>query len=410
MNLLDQAKQKDHACPLAHTRDAFYIPANTHYFDGNSLGAMPLAAKKRAIEVVETQWGEHLITSWNRHQWIDLPHSVGKKIAPIIGADDDEVIACDATSVNLYKVLHAALSLAPNRHRIISEKGNFPTDLYMLEGLKQTRPELDITLVEKAQLIDSLSDDVAILMLTHVNFRSGYMHDMHAITHAAQQKGILVVWDLAHSAGAVPLNLNDANVDFAVGCGYKYLNGGPGAPAFIFAAKRHHDGISQPLSGWMGHASPFTFDEKYQKASGIRQFLTGTPNVISMSVLDAALDVFENVKMTQVREKSLGLSRFMADAVAKSDALASLTRVTEMDDATRGSQLAFAHPEAYAICQALIAEGFIADFRAPNILRIGFTPLYTRYQDVALLVNALISVMTEKRYLLPEHQAKHTVT
>ena len=405
-------QQRDAVDPLAAKRCLFHLPDNTLYLDGNSLGAMPKAASQRAGDVVNQQWADDLITSWNRHHWIDLPLSVGDKIGRLIGAAPGQVVCCDSTSVNLFKVLCAALSLQPNRHTVLSVNGNFPTDLYMVEGLSQLTgtQRCQLKLVDDAELEAAINEEVAVLMLTQVDFRSGRLFDMAKLTRLAQDKGALVIWDLAHSAGALPLELDKCQVDFAVGCGYKYLNGGPGAPAFIYAAKRHHHALLQPLSGWMGHKSPFSFALQYQKASGIAQFLTGTPPVISMSVLDAALDIFAEVDMQLLRQKSLALTDCFQQLVDQHDCLQGLHRLTPLNGAERGSQLAYRHPQAYALCQALIKQGVIADFRAPDILRLGFTPLYIRYIDIWTAVEILADVVRSGEYLKAEYQVKQKVT
>lgn len=405
-------QQRDIDDPLSAKRAAFYLPDNIVYLDGNSLGAMPDVAAKRAAEVVSQQWGKDLITSWNRHHWIDLPFTVGDKIGRLIGAAAGQVVCCDSTSVNLFKVLCAALSLQPARSKVLSVSGNFPTDLYMVEGLNALTGHNHclLQLVDEAELEHVISEQVAVLLLTQVDFRSGRLFDMAKLTRLAQDNGVLVIWDLAHSAGALPLALDACHVDFAVGCGYKYLNGGPGAPAFIYAAKRHHAALQQPLTGWMGHKAPFSFNTQYEKAAGIAQFLTGTPAVISMSVLDAALDVFADVDMTQLRQKSLALADCFHQLVNQHECLTELQRITPYDTAERGSQLAYRHPQAYALCQALIKQGVIADFRAPDILRLGFTPLYLRYTDVWTAADILANVMGSGEYLKAEHQTKHKVT
>ncbi|WP_333607046.1 kynureninase [Arsukibacterium sp.] len=411
----------DQQDPFATKRAEFSLPESLLYLDGNSLGAMPKAAAVRAQQVMLQQWSADLITSWNRHQWIDLPSIVAEKIAPLIGAAPGQVICCDSTSVNLFKVLSCAMLMQQTagenkRPIVLSQAGNFPTDLYMVEGLASLIgiAHCQLRLVETSddnaeqRLEQALTDDVAVLLLTQVDFRSGRLLDMQRLTRAAHAKGVLVIWDLAHSAGALPVELDACDVDFAIGCGYKYLNGGPGAPAFIYAAKRHHANISQPLSGWMGHTTPFSFTPHYAKAAGIKQFLTGTPAILSMSVLDAALEVFRDVDMQQLRAKSLALSDIFQTLVLQHPSLNSLTLVTPLQN--RGSQLAYQHPEAYAICQALIAQGVVADFRAPNILRLGFTPLYLRYVDMYQAVAILADVVASKAYERPEYRLQHKVT
>ena len=408
----DDITALDKADPLAKKRLEFDLPTNTVYLDGNSLGALPTVAKSRIADVVSEQWGNHLIRSWNDHHWIDLPISVGNKIAPIIGAEPGQVICCDSISVNLFKLLSSALSLNSARSIVLSTQDNFPTDLYMAQGLSELLgPDLcQLQLVAEEQIEHNLNEDVAVLLLTQVNFRTGQLLNMEKLTQLAHKKGILVIWDLAHSAGALPVELDKCKVDFAVGCGYKYLNGGPGAPAFLYVAKRHHALVKQPLSGWMGHAKPFTFDPEYQSASNINQFLSGTPCVISMSALDAALDVWQDVDILEIRQKSIALCDVFIRTVQMHDCLHELQLCSPNEANQRGSQLAFSHDNAFAICQALIEKGVIADFRAPNILRFGFTPLYTSFEDIWQAVNTLVDVVENELYKEPRFNLALKVT
>jgi kynureninase len=408
----DDITALDKADPLAKKRLEFDLPTNTVYLDGNSLGALPTVAKSRIADVVSEQWGNHLIRSWNDHHWIDLPISVGNKIAPIIGAESGQVICCDSISVNLFKLLSSALSLNSARSIVLSTQDNFPTDLYMAQGLSELLgPDLcQLQLVAEEQIEHNLNEDVAVLLLTQVNFRTGQLLNMEKLTQLAHKKGILVIWDLAHSAGALPVELDKCKADFAVGCGYKYLNGGPGAPAFLYVAKRHHALVKQPLSGWMGHAKPFSFDPEYQSASNINQFLSGTPCVISMSALDAALDVWQDVDILEIRQKSIALCDVFIRTVQMHDCLHELQLCSPNEANQRGSQLAFSHDNAFAICQALIEKGVIADFRAPNILRFGFTPLYTSFEDIWQAVNTLVDVVENELYKEPRFNLALKVT
>lgn len=397
---------------FAHKRHEFALPEHCIYLDGNSLGPLPQLAKTRAREVVEKQWGDDLIGSWNCHNWIDLPLQVGEKIAPLVGAAAGQVICCDSISVNLFKLLCSALALQNGRRVVLTQTDNFPTDLYMVQGLSELigRQNCELRVVDEQRIVESLNQDVAVLLLTQVNFRSGYLHDMQTITRLAHQHGVLVIWDLAHSAGALPIELDACEVDFAVGCGYKYLNGGPGAPAFIYVAKRHQHHVTQPLSGWMGHAEPFKFSPKYHPSEGIRQYLSGTPSIISMSVLDAALDVFRDVDMQLIRAKSLALAQTWISLVEEFDLSTELTLVSPTNDTIRGSQLAYSHPSAFAICQALIAKNIICDFRAPNILRFGFTPLYTSFADIWQAVLQLKQIIKSNVYLDEKFNRLNKVT
>lgn len=402
----------DAADPLAPLRDRFQLPQGKIYLNGNSLGPLPVVAVQRARDTVEKQWGDDLVTSWNRHQWIDLPVTVGEKIAPLLGAAPGQVICCDSISVNLFKLLAQCLALRPGRPVVLSQTDNFPTDLYVAQGLSELldSQRCELRMVEAAQLATALDESVAVLMLTQVNFRDGSVHDIAALTRAAHAVGALVIWDLAHSAGVLPLYLDDWQVDFAVGCGYKYLNGGPGAPAFIYANRRHHDLPGPFLQGWMGHQAPFQFDPTYQSAPGVAAYLTGTPPILSLAVLDAALELFSEVEMEQLYIKSLSLSQLFMDLVAAQPELADLTLLTPNRDARRGGQLAVAHPQAYGICQALAGAGVIADFRSPDVLRLGFSPLFLRHTDIAAAVDSLVRIVSKETYLDPAFQHRNKVT
>ena len=390
----------DKADPLAKKRFEFELPANTIYLDGNSLGALPKVVKSKVAEVVSQQWGNELIKSWNSHNWIDLPIKVGEKIAPIIGAAQGQVICCDSISVNLFKLLCSALQLSSGRTVVLSTNDNFPTDLYLVQGLSDLLgPDLcQLKLAQEQHIEQHLTESVAVLLLTQVNFRTGKLLDMEKLTQLAHDKGILVIWDLAHSAGALPVELDKCQVDFAVGCGYKYLNGGPGAPAFLYVAKRHQDVINQPLSGWMGHAEPFAFDPDYTPAPNINQYQCGTPSIIAMSVLDAALDVWQDVNVLHIRHKSVALADVFIALIQMNACLHDLILISPDIAQQRGSQLAFSHNDAFAICQALIENGVVADFRAPDILRFGFTPLYTSFEDIWLAVTKLVNIVESERY------------
>ena len=409
---LADAEALDRDDPLAHKRSEFLLPDNLIYLDGNSLGAMPLVASQRARQVVEQEWGQDLIKSWNQHNWIHLPQMVGEKIAPLIGAAAGQTICCDSTSVNLYKLLVCALRMQKDRRVVLTEKDNFPADLYIAAGVEGSVGEkaCEVVAVSASELRERLDATIAVLLLTHVNFKSAAMHDMEQLTALAHANGTLVIWDLSHSTGAVLLELDRWQVDFAAGCGYKYLNGGPGAPAFIYAASRHHANIRQPLQGWMGHQSPFEFRSDYVAAPGVAQFLCGTPTVISMSVLEAALAVFIDVDMHRVRRKSEQLSELFLTLVAHNPVLQELQLESPRDCSLRGSHLAYSHPQAYAICQALIAENVICDFRAPDTLRVGFAPLYVSYRNVWDAVVRLVKLLENKIYLAPEFGQRHLVT
>ena len=408
----NQLALMDQNDPLAKKVAAFQLPVDLVYLDGNSLGCLPLAAKQRAREVVEQQWGQDLIKSWNLHQWIDLPVSAGEKIGGLIGAAPGQTICCDSVSVNLFKLLSAALMMQPGRSVVLSQRGNFPTDLYMVQGLARLLGDDKCTLrlADDDDIASAMDDSVAVVLLSHVNFRSGALYDMGEITEKAHANGILVIWDLAHSAGVVPVQLDECDVDFAVGCGYKYLNGGPGAPAFLYAASRHHASVQQPLSGWMGHQAPFDFDNEYHAGAGVTGFLSGTPPVVSLSILDAALDIFADINIVDVRKKSLALADLFLQMVEQVPELCKLTLISPREESRRGSQLAYRHPQAFAICQALIAQGVIADFRAPDILRVGFSPLFLRFADIGHSVQVLSAIMRDERWRDPVYAVRHKVT
>lgn len=411
--LASRAKGLDADDPLAGCRDRFVLPEGIIYLDGNSLGALPRGVAEKVTAVIDREWGRDLITSWNKAGWIDLPKRISAKIAALIGADEDCVAVTDSTSVNLFKVLSTALALRPGRRVIVSERDNFPTDLYVAEGLSaQLGGERTLKLADTPDGIASLvNEDTAVLMLTHVNYRTGRMHNMKQLTDFAQRAGALVVWDLAHSAGAVDLDIGQAGADFAVGCGYKYLNGGPGAPAFLYVARAHHDKSGQPLSGWFSHAAPFAFEPGYKPAAGIMQFYTGTPAILSLSALDVALDVWADVSIRAVREKSVALCDLFIKAVESLCGGHGLTLVTPRDPALRGSQVSFSvEADGYAIMQALIANGVIGDFRAPDIIRFGFTPLYTRFEDAYRAAEILARVLGEREWDNPVFKKRAAVT
>lgn len=394
------------------------------YLDGNSLGALPKATPLRVAQAVTQEWGHNLIQSWNTAGWFQMPLQVGNKIAPLIGAKAGEVVAADSTSINLFKVLSAALSIAkadhPDKKTILSERTNFPTDLYIAEALCKDRG-YELKLVEADELQIALQHDVAVLLLTHVNYRTGAMLNMNAMTAAAHAVGALAVWDLAHSAGAVPVDLNNANADFAVGCGYKYLNGGPGAPAFVWVHPKHTDRFWQPLNGWWGHAAPFEFTPNYKPAAGIARFQCGTQPILSLTALDAGLDVFVEAEklggIRALRQKSLALSQLFMQLVKTQLNGHGFGIATPEQDELRGSQVSLTRTEgAFAIVQALIARGVIGDFRAgdgkndPDILRFGLTPLYLSYADVWHAVRHIKEVMDSQEWQQTRFTQKHAVT
>ena len=421
---LAECQALDQIDPLRSLRDLFQIPEGVIYLDGNSLGVLPKATLASVATAVTQEWGQDLIRSWNSAGWFQKPLQVGNKIAKLIGAKDDEVVAADSTTINLFKVLSAALSIAhsdhPEKKIILSERTNFPTDLYIAEALCKERG-LTLTLVEAEDLQLALKQDVAVLMLTHVNYRTGAMFNMKDMTAKAHSVGALTVWDLAHSAGAVPVDLNDSQADFAVGCGYKYLNGGPGAPAFVWVNPKHTDRCWQPLSGWWGHAAPFEFTQDYKPATGIARYQCGTQPILSLTALDIALDAFLEVEklggMHALRKKSLALTGLFMHLVQTQLTAYGFGIATPLEEDLRGSQISLTRSEgAYAIVQALIARGVIGDFRAgdgkshPDILRFGLTPLYTRFVDVWHAVRHLKEVMDSGEWQQLRFSQRNTVT
>ena len=430
--MLERARDLDAADPIAHYRDRFDLPERVIYLDGNSLGPLPKASRERLHRVIDAEWGEGLIRSWNElpgggGDWIAMPQRVGAKIAPLIGAQPHEVIACDSVSVNLAKLIGAALSLRPDRNVVLSEPGNFPTDLYMIQGDVRVEQRL----AARDAMVDALDESVALLLLTHVHYKTGEMFDMAALTKAAHDAGAIVLWDLSHSGGAVPVDLNGAGADLAVGCGYKYLNGGPGAPAYTFVAERHHGDFSQPLTGWMGHAKPFAFSDEYEPAAGVTRLLAGTPPVLAMAALESGVELIAEIGMEPLVAKSRALSEFFLECLSSTvrgepveprtqaqgspfDKLRTnggdLALVSPQDPARRGSQLSFRHENAYALSQALIARGVIGDFRDPDILRLGFAPAYLRFEDIAESARHLAEVLDTGEWQEPKFQERAAVT
>jgi len=405
---------------LAPLREQFLLPAGKIYLDGNSLGVLPRATPARVAQVVEQEWGQQLIESWNTAGWIDLPQRIGDKIARLVGADAGELVVADSTSVNLYKVLSAALTMAaadaPQRRVILSERGNFPTDLYIAEALARERGcELVLTDAPEEIATHLATGRVAVMMLTQVDYKSGRLHDMAALTRTAHAHGTLALWDLAHSAGALPVALKAAEADFAVGCGYKYLNGGPGAPAFVWVHPRHAERFSQPLSGWMGHAAPFEFTPAYRPAAGIARYLCGTPALLSMAALECGVDSVLAAEplggMAALRAKSLVLTDLFMALVQERCADQGLALITPREHTERGSQVALRRDNgAYPVVQALIARGVVGDFRAPDVLRFGFTPLYLRYTDVWDAVEHLRQVLSSGEWREARFNRKAAVT
>ncbi len=402
---LATAEALDAVDPLAHYRGQFAQPEGVIYLDGNSLGQLPLATVAATHELVTQAWGERLIRSWNEG-WIDAPQRVGAMVAPLIGADANEVIAADSTSVNLYKLIVAALRIDPSRNVVLSEAGNFPTDLHVAEGAVAAVPGAQLRVVERGDLAGALGDDTALLMLTHVHYKTAERFDMATWTKAAQDAGALMCWDLSHSVGAVAVELNAAGADMAVGCGYKYLNGGPGAPAFLYVAKRWQDRLHNPLSGWMGHAAPFEFADGYEAAPGMKRWLTGTPSVLGLCALESGLALWDGIDLSQIEAKSAALwNIFHAAGIA-----AGLECITPTDPVERGSHISFRHPHAYEIVQAMIARGVIGDFRDPDILRFGLTPMTLSHVDVWRAGQILGEIIEHGEWQKPQFAIRNAVT
>jgi kynureninase len=401
---------------LANLRTEFHLPAGMIYLDGNSLGAQPKAAFERAQQVIQKEWGNDLIKSWNKAGWFDLPSRLGNLLAPLIGAKAEEVVVTDSTSINLFKAIAAALHLqaqksdADTRKVIITERSNFPTDIYMAEGLtKWLDRGYRLHLIDSPdELASAIKQDTALVMLTHVNYRTGALHDMTKITALAHAQGALCLWDLAHSAGAVEVNLHQANADFAVGCCYKYLNGGPGAPAFIWVPKRHQAQFHHPLTGWWGHAAPFAMQASFSVTPDIRRALCGTQPIVSLAMIESGLAIFGKTSMVAIRQKSLALTDLFIQLVEARCARHQLGLVTPRHHAQRGSHVSFTHAHAYAVIQALIARGVVGDYREPGIMRFGFTPLYTSYTEVWDAVEILKEILEHETY--DANIQRHAVT
>lgn len=406
----------DERNPLRSSRDNYDLPEDVIYLDGNSLGVAPRAAHERALQVLNQEWATDLISSWNKNHWFDLPLRLGDKIAELLGSTSGSCVVTDSTSINLFKALGTVLQIqqidCPSRHVIVSERDNFPTDLYMVEGMIELLDRgYELKLVDDEHPLEDLLDDsVAAVLLTHVNYRTGALWNMEESTKQIHDAGALVIWDLCHSAGAVPVHLDAANADFAIGCTYKYLNGGPGSPAFLWVAERHQNRVNQPLSGWWGHAKPFDMAVGYAPTDGIRRFLTGTQPIISMTTMEAGIDLALQVNQETLREKSLELTNLFIELVETRLPHHPLTLVTPRDEARRGSHVSFRHPEGFAVMKALIENGVIGDYREPEVLRFGITPLYVGYTDVWDSVETLRRVLDEELWRAPEYQVRGKVT
>jgi kynureninase len=394
---------------FSKTRALFDLPDGVIYLDGNSLGALPAAVRTRVAHMIEAEWGKELIRGWNSAGWMTMPRRVGDRVARLIGAPPGTVVMGDTLSIKVYQALAAAIALNPGRRVILSDNGNFPSDLYMAQGLIRTLGEaLELRVIDPEAIEGAINESIAVLMLTEVDYRTGRLHDVAALTRKAHAAGALTVWDLAHSAGALPVDVLAAEADFAVGCTYKYLNGGPGAPAFIYVAPRHADTTPPALSGWMGHEAPFAFDLDYRAGAGIERMRVGTPPIIALAALDAALDVWDGVSLHDVRQASIALSEFFIREVERR--CPQLVLASPRRPEQRGSQVSFRHPDGYAIMRAMIDHGVIGDFRAPDALRFGFTPLYLGEDDVRRAVEIMDDVINNRRWDKDEYRKKELVT
>ena len=403
----DEATELDLRDRLALVRERFSLPEGLIYLDGNSLGALPKAAPQKLAEA-QAQWRDDLIGSWNKHGWIDWPVRIAAKLAPIVGAKPSELLIADSTSVCLFKLLAAAVRARPGRGTILSQQRNFPTDLYVAQGVADMFG-LKLKTVRAEEVLGAIDEDTAVVTLTHVDYRGASIHDMRAVNDAASAAGALVVWDLSHSAGAIELNLSGAGAELAIGCGYKYLNGGPGAPAFIYIAERLQDELRNLLHGWMAHAEPFAFVDDYQPARGILKFLTGTPSILALAALEAGLDTFDGIAMRDVEAKARRLSQLFVDEV-EARCGHEVRLASPRDPAGRGSHVVFAHRDGYAVMQALIARGVIGDFRSPDLMRFGFAPLYNRFADMVRAAEILADILETREWDQPRFKARAKVT
>nr|WP_295373001.1 kynureninase [uncultured Sphingosinicella sp.] len=404
---LDEARTLDAADPLRAFRDRFHIPEGLIYLDGNSLGALPIATAARQQEVVASEWGTSLIRSWNEHGWIEAPQRIGARIAPLIGAKPHEVIVADSVTVNIFKLLTAAAALAPERKTILSEAGNFHTDLHVASGAADLLG-MELRIAERTELNAAIGPDTNLLLLTHVHYKAGFRFDMAEVTARAKAAGATTLWDLSHSVGAVPLHLNRDGAELAVGCGYKYLNGGPGAPAFLYVAEHLQERLRPALRGWMGHAAPFAFTDDYEPAPGVSRFLAGTPPMLSLLALESGVQSFDGADMDAVWAKSIALFDLFARLAEGS--CPELDCISPRDPERRGSHISFRHPHAFEICQALIAADVIGDFRAPDVIRFGLTPLYLGYEDIVQAVERMADILDSGRWREPRFAVRGKVT
>ncbi len=409
----DHCIKMDRDDPLAKLRDEFYLEPDVIYLDGNSMGALPKRTAKKIGRTLDEEWGKGLIRSWGAADWYAMPETLGDRLGRLIGADEGQIVVCDTTSINIYKALRAAMQMRPDRGVIVSETSSFPTDLYMIEGAKSSNPTKYSTKLlgrDGSDIADLIDKNVAVILLSNVDYKTGKLHDMKRITDLAHNAGALIIWDLCHSAGVIPIELDNLGVDFAVGCTYKYLNSGPGSPAYIYVAKRHQDTAVSPLSGWWGHAEPFAFEAAYRPTTGVRRFLCGTQPVLSMKGIEASLDVFDQTNIHQIREKSQKLTRLFIDLAAQHPVCSSLEMVSPINDEDRGGHVSFRFENGYPVVKAMIEKGVIGDFRAPDIMRFGFAPYYLRYLDVYDAVETMAQCIEAEVWKIPKYCEMETVT
>ena len=398
---------------IKKVREEFALPKDVIYFDGNSLGPLPKNTIKSLDSVIQREWGDGLIRSWNDENWINLPRNLGNQIAPLIGAKEGEVIVVDSTSVNLFKVLSSALMLNKNRKVIVSEAANFPSDLYILEGVNNMFGEsYERCLIDEGddEIEKYIDSSTAVVVLSHINYKTGRITDLKKITTFAHEKGALVVWDISHSVGVLPMNLHDLGVDFAVGCTYKHLNGGPGAPGFLFVHSSLIEKVSQPLTGWLGHIKPFDFEVEYQPANDINKFICGTPPIIAYKAIESGLEIFKDLSIIEIREKSIKLSEMFIQLMQQECTEFGFTLFSPKNSEQRGSQISFLHENAYSIIQALISHGIIGDYREPNVMRFGISPLYMRFEDVWNAITCLREIMQTGEWQSEKFKNKNYVT
>ncbi|MCE2987694.1 MAG: aminotransferase class V-fold PLP-dependent enzyme [Phenylobacterium sp.] len=407
---LAACRRLDRADPFSALARRFRLPAGVVYLDGNSLGPLPRASEAAVRRATAAEWGRLLVGGWNAADWIGLPARTAERIAPLIGADPDEVACADSVSVNLFKLAAGALALRPDRKVLLAAEGDFPTDGYMLQGLSRLRPDIRIRITPRHDIAGALSDDVAVLMLSHADYRTGALADLHGLSRQASAAGVLTLWDLSHTTGLAPIGLAAAGADMAVGCGYKYLNGGPGAPAFAFLARRHHEAFANPLSGWMGHERPFDFAPGYAPAAGAARLMAGTPPILSLTALNAALELFDGLDPTDLLERSRRLSDLFLARAAPTLEAQGFNCVSPALRQARGGHLAFAHPQAYPVVQALIAAGVVGDFRAPDLMRLGFSPLFLSRTDVWAAADRFARIMETGAWRNPAFAEQQRVT